>query len=721
VRFRSPRVWSTVLSIVLALALCVVLYQRTRSIDLRAHVELKDRLQHLRQLDSDLGKGVLASRYGLVNQYDALTRCDADLDASRLELRSLLGDTVALDARTDSAVARLEQAEQALRGDVELFKTQNSVLKNSLLYLPSAGESLVANLSQEQAPEAQHLQTVIRSLVRSTLIYNIVPSGTLRDSLSLEQTQLAASADAVPRALRPELAQFLKHATTVSRQQDVVDPLVVRISSSTLSRAASELETLSDEHLEQEEARVNRVRVALNALVVFLIVALCVIGYKLKRLYANLEQQVLERTQALAGETLALQLAERNARLNEARTRAIIEGAREGIVRLASDGQVRSWNPAAAQMFEASWSETQGLPFVELAVVPEARQAFFAWLSRADADGRIDEADYWHELLLISKTKRVFSAECSLARRNSAVDDEITLFVRDLSQAKQLEAELRQAQKLESVGRLASGIAHEINTPIQFVSDSCFFLREAFTAMAGLVQGYATLLRDAATGDARQALLADAAALEEEADLSYLLSSAPKSIETMVDGLSRVAELVAGMKSFAHPDQKEHVLVDLTHALKSTLTIARNEYKYVADLETDLTPLPDVVCHAGEVNQVILNILVNAAHAIAERVKGTEQRGLIAMRTRVDGESVVISIADTGAGIPPEIQDRIFDPFFTTKDVGKGTGQGLAIARSVIVDKHGGDLTFQTEVGKGTTFHVRLPIAGRADPARSAA
>jgi signal transduction histidine kinase len=719
---RRSHVWLAVLSVGLAVGLCVVLYRRTGYIDLRAYAGLKGLLQRVRQLDSDLGKGVLASRYGLVNQYDALTRSDAELDACRLELRPLLSGAVSADARTDRAVTRLEQAERTLRSDVELFKTQNSVLKNSLLYLPAAGDSLVVDLWREQqAPEAQQLQTAIHGLVRSTLIYNIVPSGTLRDSLSVEQTQLAASGDAVPPGLRAELAQFLKHATTVSRQQDVVDPLVARISSGALSRAASELETLSDELLEREQARADRVRVALDALVVVLIGALSVIGYKLKRLYVNLEQQVRDRTQKLAEEKLALQLAEHHARLNEARTNAVIEGAREGIVRLAPNGHIRSWNPAAAHMFEASWSETQGLFFVELAVLPEAQHGFLAWLSRADTDGRIDQADYWHELPLVSSTKRIFSAECSVARRDPAVDDEITLFVRDISEAKQLEAELRQAQKLESVGRLASGIAHEINTPIQFVSDSCFFVREAFTTMAGLVRGYAALLGRAATGDSRQALLADAAALEEEADLSYLLSNAPKSIETMVDGLSRVAELVAGMKTFAHPDQKEQVPVDLNHALKSTLTIACNEYKYVADVETDLVTLPNVVCHAGEVNQVILNILVNAAHAVAERVKGTDERGLIALRTRVEGESVVISIADTGAGIPAEIRSRIFDPFFTTKDVGKGTGQGLAIARSVIVDKHGGDIGFETEVGKGTTFHVRLPIAGRAQQARNAA
>jgi signal transduction histidine kinase len=167
------------------------------------------------------------------------------------------------------------------------------------------------------------------------------------------------------------------------------------------------------------------------------------------------------------------------------------------------------------------------------------------------------------------------------------------------------------------------------------------------------------------------------------------------------------------MKEFAHPDQKEMTPVDLNRAIQSTLTISCNEYKMVAEVEIELEAVPLVLCHPGEINQVVLNIIVNAAHAIGERVKGTEAKGRITVRTRREGDDVVISISDTGGGIPPAIQDRIFDPFFTTKEVGKGTGQGLAISRAVIVDKHHGQLTFETKPGDGTTFSIRLPIEGR--------
>jgi signal transduction histidine kinase len=167
------------------------------------------------------------------------------------------------------------------------------------------------------------------------------------------------------------------------------------------------------------------------------------------------------------------------------------------------------------------------------------------------------------------------------------------------------------------------------------------------------------------------------------------------------------------MKEFAHPDQKDMTLADLNQAISSTLVIARNEYKYVAELELELGDIPHVLCHLGDLNQVVLNIVVNAAHAIADVVKDSGDKGRLGVRTRRDGEHVVVEISDTGGGIPEEVQTRVFDPFFTTKEVGRGTGQGLAIARSVVCDKHGGELTFETAVGRGTTFFVRLPIAGR--------
>jgi signal transduction histidine kinase len=283
----------------------------------------------------------------------------------------------------------------------------------------------------------------------------------------------------------------------------------------------------------------------------------------------------------------------------------------------------------------------------------------------------------------------------------------------DVSHERQLEVELRQAQKLESVGRLASGVAHEINTPIQFVNDSVYFVRDAVNDLFGVIQRLHAVHHSAVDGRLCSDALAAATAAEEAADLAYLEENVPKALERSLEGLDRVAKIVRSMKEFAHPDQKEMAPIDLNRAITSTLTIARNEYKYVADVVTELETIPQVTCHAGDINQAILNIVVNAAHAIGDVVKGTEHKGTITVRTRRENEDVFITISDTGGGIPDSIRDHVFDPFFTTKEVGKGTGQGLAIARSVVVEKHGGELAFQSDMGKGTTFTIRLPIAGK--------
>jgi signal transduction histidine kinase len=211
---------------------------------------------------------------------------------------------------------------------------------------------------------------------------------------------------------------------------------------------------------------------------------------------------------------------------------------------------------------------------------------------------------------------------------------------------------------------------------------------------------------------------------EKAADLDFIMESAPPALESSLEGLGRIATIVRSMKEFAHPDQAEKTSADLNQAIKSTLVIAHNEYKFVADIDTDFGELPPVPCYLGEINQVVLNLLVNAAHAISDVVKDSGTMGKLTVRTRLDAKEVEIAIGDTGAGIPEAARDRIFDPFFTTKEVGKGTGQGLAIAHSVIVKKHQGTLRFETECGKGTTFFIRLPIdvpRGTADSEKAAA
>ena len=280
----------------------------------------------------------------------------------------------------------------------------------------------------------------------------------------------------------------------------------------------------------------------------------------------------------------------------------------------------------------------------------------------------------------------------------------------DITEVRRRGLEVAASQKLESVGRLAAGVAHEINTPVQFVTDNVHFVRTSMTDIAAVVLAYRALQQAVQSqgdviGAAQRAVEA-----EISADLDYILENAPLAIESSIEGLGRIATIVRSMKEFAHPDQAVKQPADLNQAIRSTLVVAHNEYKYVAQIDAQLGDLPLVPCHLGEINQVILNLLVNASHAIADVVKDTGNLGKLTVRSGVDGEHVEISISDTGMGIPEAVRAKIFDPFFTTKEVGKGTGQGLAIARSVIVNKHGGTLRFETECNKGTTFFIRLPI-----------
>ncbi len=282
----------------------------------------------------------------------------------------------------------------------------------------------------------------------------------------------------------------------------------------------------------------------------------------------------------------------------------------------------------------------------------------------------------------------------------------VLVVAQDVTEQRRLELELRHSQKLEAVGSLAAGIAHEINTPIQFVGDNVRFLEEAFSGLARLIAKY----QGAKPGTEDAELWEDLRRMEEAVDLPYLNEEVPKAVRETLDGIERVATIVRALKDFAHPDRSEKVAADLNKALESTLVVARNELKYVAEVETDFAELPLVPCHLGDLNQVFLNLLVNAAQAVEEVVKSTGKKGRIRVATRQDGNDVTVTIGDTGCGIPPEIRAKIFDPFFTTKEVGRGTGQGLAIARSIVVEKHGGTLTFESEVGHGTAFVVRLPL-----------
>lgn len=261
----------------------------------------------------------------------------------------------------------------------------------------------------------------------------------------------------------------------------------------------------------------------------------------------------------------------------------------------------------------------------------------------------------------------------------------------------QLQSKLAQTQKLESIGQLAAGVAHEINTPIQYVGDNTRFFRDTWKDIDSVLR---TILEKGTVH------------LDERLvnNLAFLLDETPTAISQTLDGVERVTQIVRAMKDFAHPNATEKSMVDIHRAIQSTLTVCRNDWKYVADVTTELSnDMPLVPCLAGDINQVFLNLILNAAQAIAERKEG-EAKGEIRIRTSVEEGRATIRISDNGVGIPEEIRHLVFNPFFTTKEVGKGSGQGLTIARSIVVDRHGGALEFESKPGCGTTFCISLPL-----------
>lgn len=408
----------------------------------------------------------------------------------------------------------------------------------------------------------------------------------------------------------------------------------------------------------------------------------------------------------IAHDITARKRTERKLRENEERYRELFENATEIIFTTDLEGRFTTLNLAGQRVSGYSLEDLAHTDIFHVAA-PEYLPLLKDDLSRMLAG----ETEIRSEIEITARDGRRVKLEVKpRIVRQGGRPVGIQVIARDITGRDQAEAELRQAQKLESVGRLAAGIAHEINTPIQFVGDNVRFLQDFFLSTKGLWAKIGELCDTAAAGTARPDLALAIRRAEEDLDFAYLREEIPKALTQTLEGVERVATIVRAMKEFAHPESREMAAADLNKALMSTMTVARNELKYVARIETELADLPLVVCNIGDLNQVFLNLLVNAAHAISDVVEPGE-KGVITVRTVLEGDRVLISISDTGSGIPENIRANIFDPFFTTKEVGRGTGQGLAIARSVVVEKHKGSLTFETEIGKGTTFYVRLPVS----------
>jgi PAS domain S-box-containing protein len=396
---------------------------------------------------------------------------------------------------------------------------------------------------------------------------------------------------------------------------------------------------------------------------------------------------------------------------------AILDTAAEGVLTVDGSGFVQLFNPAAERIFGYAACDVIGRSVATLIsdfpLFGSARDATL------HAPGRHGEQLGTRQRTTGRRSGGIeFPLELTVSRVRRHVQTIYLAILRDISESKRLETQLAHAQRMESVGQLAAGIAHELNTPIQYVGDNIRFLHDAFRDIIALLEGYQELHDASDSGLPCMELMANVSRAIEGAgaDLDFLRLEIPQAIQQSLDGIGRVAKIVRAMKEFSHPGGEEMQAIDLNHAIESTIAVSRNEWKYVATMKTDFdADLPAVTCFPGDINQALLNVIVNAAHAIeAKSHGGYMERGQIAVSTRNRGSEVEIRISDTGSGIPPAVQSRVFDPFFTTKALGKGTGQGLAIAYSVIVEKHGGTIEFETEVGHGTTFIVRLPLVCKA-------
>lgn len=303
--------------------------------------------------------------------------------------------------------------------------------------------------------------------------------------------------------------------------------------------------------------------------------------------------------------------------------------------------------------------------------------------------------------------ERARQAQLELANQHAQLEQLVEERTAALKRA-QLEA--LQASRMASVGQLAAGIAHEINTPIQYIGDNLAFIQSAAETVIPLLGEARQLAETAGAGGDTAEQARGFLGRYDAAGLDFLIEETPLAVVQSLDGVAQVARIVLSMKEFSHPGTTQKSAVDLNRALDSTLVVCRNTWKHVAQVETRFDPmLPLVNCHPGEMNQVFLNLIVNAAHAVEDA--GKPLPGTIVVETALCGDWVEIRVSDSGTGIAEDIAQHIFDPFFTTKDVGKGTGQGLAICYDVVVNKHGGQILVGGKPGEGAIFTVRIPVA----------
>jgi PAS domain S-box-containing protein len=439
--------------------------------------------------------------------------------------------------------------------------------------------------------------------------------------------------------------------------------------------------------------------------VVFGVVCLGSMIFKFKVSTKELERRVKERT-------AEVEKTERSLRQSMEFNNRLLETVRTIIIGVDTKDSINYWNSLAEEYFGKRREDVMGRQILDVGLKWDWQKVCTKILDSMASESYSNrfEIDYEREY----GGRSILSI--SIAPILGALDKHkgYLIIADDITEQKNQQSEKAQKDKLQSIGQLAAGIAHEINTPIQYLGDNTRFLQEIFGELNEVVVKGKALVNKLVSGDDIGALQTQFGDLWEEYDIDYIVDDVPRAIEQSLEGVERVSTIVKAMKEFSHPGFKEKDKTDINRAIENTITISRGVWKYVAEMETDFDPkMGEISCFVGPLNDVVLNMIVNSAQAIDSLGEnGPSLQGLIRITTKRHVDFGEIRIKDTGPGIALNIQKRVFDPFFTTKEVGKGTGQGLSLSRNIIVEQHGGELFFETEAGKGTTFVIRLPIEG---------
>ncbi len=425
------------------------------------------------------------------------------------------------------------------------------------------------------------------------------------------------------------------------------------------------------------------------------------------------EDALLESLSNTVSQVIQLSRINKNMQDNEEKYRSVFETAANMILTIKSDGNILQCNNRITEILGYTPEELIGQS-IEHIIHPDDYQKLLDSFQTILKEGSLYDQEYRMVKKASEEEESVINVSINSARFMDQQQNclGIICIVHDTTQQKAMQSQLLQAQKLESIGQLASGIAHEINTPTQYIGDNIRFLEEGFNEIISLIQSCDSLYEETTTPAESHKMLAELHSKVQDTDLDFLTQEIPEAIKHSLEGVKTVAEIVKAMKEFSHPGQKTKKMLNVNDAIQNTLAISKNHWKFVADIKLYLEPqLPMISCYPAELNQVFLNLITNAADAIGETLdKNLTDKGMIIITTDVIADKwVEIRISDSGGGIPKHAQTKIFDPFFTTKTMGKGTGQGLSISHSIITH-HDGTLTFETDHETGTTFIIKLPL-----------